>query len=184
MSSLFLYKLCTSIRTLGFNRSVIFNQRFIMERKKFIAVAGVEVKAPVEEIWKALTDSTLINKYLIDTDVKSTWEMGSDISWEGERDGTPYKDYGRILVVNPNKILSYSHFCPLSGREDVQENYHNIEIELMQNRDKTTVILTQDNNRSERSRDRSEKNWNEILVGLKKLVEGDNVRNDDDFLAI
>ncbi len=43
--------------------------------------------------------------------------------------------------------------------------------ELLEQNGKTTLKLTQDNNPSQEAADRSAKNWEMVLQGLKKIVE-------------
>lgn len=51
------------------------------------------------------------------------------------------------------------------------ENYHTVTIELSGEGAQTTVKLSQDNNATEEAREHSEKNWQMMLDGLKKLLE-------------
>lgn len=46
-----------------------------------------------------------------------------------------------------------------------------VTIELSEKNDLTNVLLTQDNNADEQDLAHSEKNWNMMLTGLKKLLE-------------
>jgi hypothetical protein len=70
------------------------------------------------------------------------------------------------------KTLQYSHFSPLSGAPDQPENYHTVTISLSGRGETTAVSLTQDNNPSEKALEESERNWEAMLDGLKKYVEG------------
>jgi len=59
------------------------------------------------------------------------------------------------------------------GKPDTPENYHSVTIELTgAGSGKTRVSLSQDNNATEEARDHSQKNWETMLGGLKKYVEG------------
>ena len=136
-----------------------------------VATATVTIAAPVERVWDALTTPDIIEKYYFGSHVQTDWQQGSPISWEGEYDGKAYRDHGTILEVVPRDLLVHTHFSPLSGVEDVPENYHTLTWRLEQNAEATTVILTQDNNGSYDDVKHSEKNWNTVLEGLKKVVE-------------
>jgi hypothetical protein len=57
------------------------------------------------------------------------------------------------------------------NNHDVPENYHSVTIELSGQGGQTTLTLTQDNNETEEAREHSEKNWQMMLEGLKKLLE-------------
>jgi hypothetical protein len=66
-----------------------------------------------------------------------------------------------------------THFSPLSGEEDLPENYHVVLYELDERGDATHVSLSQTNNPSEEAAEHSRANWQQMLEGLKEVVEGD-----------
>jgi hypothetical protein len=68
-------------------------------------------------------------------------------------------------------VLQYSHYSPLSGLPDSPESYHTVTIRLTEEGAGTHVSLSQDNNPSEEARRHSEKNWRQMLAGLKSYVE-------------
>lgn len=76
-----------------------------------------------------------------------------------------------ILQLQPGRVLQYSHFSPLSQLPDAPENYHTVTYELSGDGNHTRVALTQDNNPTEQARDHSQKNWEIMLVALKKFLE-------------
>lgn len=137
-----------------------------------IATAETIINTSADKVWKALTDPQTIKKYMFGATVISDWKEGSKIVWKGEWEGRAYEDKGKILSLEPNKKLQYSHFSPLTGLDDVPENYHIVTIDLADKDDKTMVTLTQDNNEDEKAKDHSEKNWKMMLASLKKLLEG------------
>ncbi len=136
-----------------------------------VASASVRVLASPDDVWRAITDPALIAKYYFGTRAASEWMPGSPITWTGEYDGTEYEDHGTILEVVPRERLVHTHFSPLSGREDVPENYHTLTWMLAPDDTGTTVTLTQDNNHSYDEVEHSEKNWHTVLQGLKGVVE-------------
>lgn len=139
--------------------------------KKLIAKASTTVQAPVAKVWDALVTPATIKKYMFGSDVASDFKKGSPITFKGEWQGRKYEDKGVILDVQPKKKLAYSHFSPLTGKPDKPENYHNVTIELADKGKQTEVTLTQDNNEDEKDRDHSQKNWEMMLSGLKKVLE-------------
>lgn len=136
-----------------------------------IARATITIDAPVEQVWDALVDPEAIRQYMFNTTVTSDWREGSAITWKGEWQGTSYEDKGEIRRLEPERLLEYTHFSPLSGLPDAPENYHTVTIELRGEGSRTTVSLTQDNNSTEEAREHSEKNWTTMLAGLKKFLE-------------
>ena len=105
------------------------------------------------------------------TEVVSDWEESSPIVWKGEWQGRKYEDKGTILKLKQQRMISYSHFSPLSGLPDVSENYHAVTIELSTDKNGTLVTLAQDNNPDEETRQHSEQNWAMMLSSLKNLME-------------
>jgi len=105
------------------------------------------------------------------TNVVSDWREGSPIIWKGEWQGKPYEDKGKILQFKPKQKIQYNHFSPLSGLPDKPENYHTVTVELSIEDNQTHVLLTQDNNANEEERIHSEKNWEMMLMGLKRFTE-------------
>jgi uncharacterized protein YndB with AHSA1/START domain len=136
-----------------------------------IAKATATIEAPVPTVWEALTNPSIIKKYMFDTNVVSDWKEGSSIVWKGIWKEKPYEDKGTILKIEREKMLQVTHFSPLMGMPDLPENYHTLTYELTEEDGKTQVTLTQDNNKSEESRTHSEQMWETMLESLKKLLE-------------
>jgi uncharacterized protein YndB with AHSA1/START domain len=136
-----------------------------------VAHASTTVEAPVSAVWDALVNPAVIKQYMFGADVTSNWKEGTPIVWKGEWQGKPFEDKGVILRVQPNRLLSYSHFSPLEGKPDTPDNYHRVTVELSEHAGGTRISLSQDNNATEQTREHSEKNWNTALAGLKKVVE-------------
>lgn len=142
-----------------------------MEAKNLIAKAEITVIVTANKAWEALTNPKQIEKYMFGTTVTSDWKKGSTITWKGEMDGKKYEDKGKILKIDPEKKLQYSHYSPLSKLTDKPENYHTVTIDLTTKKNKTSITLTQDKNGSEKGQKQSEKNWATMLEGLKDLLE-------------
>ena len=138
---------------------------------RHIATAETEIDAPVDRVWRALTDADEIEKYMFGSRVDTDWRPGSSITWKGEYEGKAYEDKGEILEVVPEHRLKLTHFSPLSGDEDVPENYHTLTYELEGDDGHTRVSLSQDNNPSPEAAEHSRANWEKMLSGLKATVE-------------
>lgn len=136
-----------------------------------IARVSKRVDATASDVWEALTSPEKIGRYMFDTTVDTDWKPGSEITWEGEWDGKRYRDKGTVLAYEPERRISYSHFSPLAGTEDISENYHIVNIELSPTDEGTVIDLTQDNNRSDEARQHAEENWAQMLQGLQEVVE-------------
>ncbi len=140
--------------------------------KTYTATASTTINAPAFKVWEAITKPELIKKYLFGTDVVSDWKVGSPIVYRGEWQGKPFEDKGRILELVPGQRLVSTHWSPMSGVPDLPENYHKVTYQLSERDGKTDVTILQDNNASEEEKAHSEANWQAVLEGLKKLLEG------------
>lgn len=140
--------------------------------KNLIANATTSIQGTTSEVWKALVTPAAIKQYMFGANIESDWRSGSEIKWKGEMKGEKYEDKGVILKFEPEHTLQYSHFSPLSGQPDDAENYHTVTIRLAGMGNHTEVSLSQDNNLDERTCKESQKNWEMMLEGLKKYVEG------------
>ena len=136
-----------------------------------VATAEVDISASPAQVWNALTDPDLIQRYMMGSRVETTWEPGSPITWSGEYDGRAYQDKGQVVACEPERRLEVTHFSPLSGAEDRPENYHHVAYELQEQGDRVHLVLEQDNNGSEDEAAHSARNWQLMLDGLKELVE-------------
>lgn len=125
-------------------------------------------------VWDALMNPAQVKKYFFGTDVSSTWEIGSPLTFSGEWEGKTYEDKGTILKKEPNKLLQYSYWSSMSGKPDLPENYANITYELSENNGVTTLAVTQDNIINKEGQSHSQQNWGIVLGNLKKLLETGN----------
>ena len=136
-----------------------------------IATASIEVMAPAERVFEALTDPALVRDYLFGAEIKSDWQVGHPITFSGVWQGKPYEDKGQILAYDPPKVLKVTHYSPLSGLPDVPENYHTVTYAVSPMGEFSRLTITQENNRDQAEVDESAKTWGMILGGLKTAVE-------------
>jgi len=140
-------------------------------RNNLVAKANTTIHATSAVVWDALVNPESIKKYMFGADVTTNWREGSPIYWKGEWNGRSYEDKGIVLQFRPPYNLEYSHYSPLSGLPDEPASYHTVTIELKDDGKETRVSLKQDNNPSEDARAHSQKNWEQMLKGLKHFVE-------------
>jgi uncharacterized protein YndB with AHSA1/START domain len=138
----------------------------------YTAKADTEISASADQVWAALTDPDQIKEYMFGSQVETDWKPGSQIRWKGEFQGKSYEDKGEVLEVEPGRRLKVTHFSPLTGQDDVPENYHTVTYELAEHDGHTHVSLSQDNAGSEQEAEHSSATWQQMLDGLKKQVEG------------
>jgi uncharacterized protein YndB with AHSA1/START domain len=138
-----------------------------------VARAQQEMDAAPEKVWNLLTKPGSDPDIMFGSEVVSDFAKGSPIVWKGEWEGKPFEDKGEIIEVDPPRRLVVTHFSPLSGEEDVPENYHRLAFELEPAGDGTRVTLEQGGNPSEEAAEHSTANWQMMLDGLKKAAERD-----------
>ncbi len=140
--------------------------------KTFLAKATITIDASAPKVWEALTRPQLIKEYLFGTDVTTDWQVGSPITYKGVWQGKPYEDKGKVLQNEPGKLLVSTFWSSLAGLPDRPENYQTVRYELSAAGEVTHLTVTQDNNPSQEAADHSGQNWQMVLGGIKKLVEG------------
>jgi uncharacterized protein YndB with AHSA1/START domain len=136
-----------------------------------VAHAEVEISASPVQVWDALTDPDAITQFMFGAKVDTDWKVGSPITWSGEFEGNPFIDKGEVLEIVRAKRLRLTHFSPLTGEDDVPENYHSLDYRLADEGDSTRVTLDQDGNGSEEQAAQFSSNWQMTLDKLKDYVE-------------
>lgn len=136
-----------------------------------VATAETEIDAPAPQVWAALTEPEQVKEWMFGTTLETDWQVGSPITWSGEYEGKSYEDRGEVVTVDEPRRLSVTHFSPLSGQDDVPDNYHNLNYTLAEDEGTTRVTLTQDNNDDEAEAERSSGNWEQALQALKAHLE-------------
>jgi uncharacterized protein YndB with AHSA1/START domain len=156
----------------AFSSSSIQERRLQIMNNTFVAKATTTINAPASRVWDALTKPDLIKQYLFGTKVTTDWRVGSSITHEGIWEGKAYKDKGKVLQVEPRKLLVSTFWSSLSGLPDVPENYQTVRYELAAENGGTRLTITQDNNATQEDANHSAQNWNMVLEGMKKVIEG------------
>jgi len=141
-----------------------------------IAHAEIEIDANPSRVWRALTDPAEVKAYFFGTDLVTDWQPGSPIYWRGEWKGKPYEDKGEILKFEPDRLLRTTHFSPLTGQDDVPENYHEVSYALSETGSGTKVELTQTNNPTAEQAEQFNQTWQGLLDGLKEHIESKSVQ--------
>ena len=138
----------------------------------FVAKAIITINAPAVRVWDALTQPELIRRYLFGTQVTTDWQVGSQIVYEGTWEGKAYRDKGKVLQVEPGRLLVSTFWSSLAGLPDVPENYQTVRYELSTESNGTRLTVMQDNNATQEDANHSAQNWSMVLDGLKKLLDG------------
>ncbi len=134
----------------------------------------VEISAPVTKVWEALTSSGYTTKYMYALNVDSDWKEGSPVTWTGAAGTTEVYRKGKVLKVEPGRLLKISDFNPATGAADIEENYAHVSYELKADGSKTVLTVVTDHlNGDESRRKDSEGFWNRVLPALKQLLENE-----------
>jgi uncharacterized protein YndB with AHSA1/START domain len=133
--------------------------------------ASVTIRAPIEEVWKAITTPDLIKRWFFGVDTETDWQVGSSLVHRGEWQGKPYEDAGTILRFEPPTILVHSHRSPASGVPDRPEHYQEVTWSLSERDGETTLTVAETNLPSQEAKAISEQSWKAALTNLKELLE-------------
>jgi uncharacterized protein YndB with AHSA1/START domain len=139
--------------------------------EKQVASADITINAPIDTVWHAITNSQIA--LMPQTTVKSGWEVGDAITFEGEFNGRHFKDYGEIVDKQDKRAVAFSHWSKTPERP---ADYHIVRYELEDEGDATHVSLTQTNvgdrpDIDAATRAEFETNWQMMLKHLKKAAE-------------
>lgn len=130
-----------------------------------IATAELDVRAPIADVWAALTDTERLGRVMFGSTVETDWVVGSPIVYRGEWEGAPFEDRGVVLEVTEPTVLRVSHEAPGS------DETHEVRYELRALGPATHVTLTQDGNASVEAAEHAAANWQAMLESLQREVE-------------
>ena len=136
---------------------------------------SIEVDAPVETLWKILTDSEFIPQYMFGCNAETDWKPGSPLLWRGAADGVVYVK-GHVVEVEAPHHLAYTIFDPNSNIADMPENYLTMSYDLSERGDGASLLeikqgdfstVEDGQNRYRHSLDGDDS----VLMGIKNLAE-------------
>ena len=136
---------------------------------------SIKVDAPVETLWKILTDSEFIPQYMFGCKAETDWKPGSPLLWRGAADGVVYVK-GHIVDFEPPRHLAYTIFDPNSKIADMPENYLTMSYDLSERGDGASLLeikqgdfstVEDGQNRYRHSLDGDDS----VLMGIKNLAE-------------
>lgn len=130
-----------------------------------------KIHADTDRVWKVLTDSKLVSKWMMGARVESTWQRGGSITWSGEYNGKQYKDRGEVVEIDPGTRLVHTHFSAMSGAEDKPDNYHRVTWQLDGDGSSTKLTLTQSGASSAKEADQFKENWRTMLDQFRDVAE-------------
>ncbi|HVU23483.1 MAG TPA: SRPBCC family protein [Opitutus sp.] len=100
----------------------------------------ISVNAPKARVWAALTRPELVKQWQYGTDLTTTWEPGSRISFRSEWQGQVFEQWGSVIEFLPPERLSYSLFFPRPDLKDSPENYFRMTYRLEEQEDGAVLV--------------------------------------------
>ena len=135
------------------------------------ATSSIAIRAPIQEVWNALTTPDLIKKWFFGVDTETDWKVGSPLIHRGQYQGRPYQAKGEIVRFDPPELLVHTHWSELSGKPDSPEHYQQVSWALSRRDGETKLTITERNLPSEKLRALSEQTWQVVLKNIKDLAE-------------
>lgn len=140
----------------------------------------IAIHATPEEVWDVLVNPAKTKVYMFGCETVSDWKAGSELVWRGRYDGEDMVFVkGKILAIEPHRLLTYTVIDPFASYPDIPENYLNVTYKVEQQGDDTILTVVQDGFESaaegeKRYQDVYNKGegWQPILVQIKTLAEG------------
>jgi uncharacterized protein YndB with AHSA1/START domain len=132
---------------------------------------SVTIDAPVEQVWSAITTPATIKEWFFGVDTETDWQPGSPLVHRGEWQGKPYEDKGKILRIEPPKLLVHTHWSDGSGTPDEPEHYQEVTWALEDRGGPTKLTVSERNLPSEDAKQVSNQSWTMVLGNLKQLLE-------------
>lgn len=140
---------------------------------QYVVNKTVRIKATPEEVWDALTNPDKTKHYFFHCEVISDWQVGSDITFKGKIFLLiPIEMHGKILAIEPARLLKYTL---KNGKDDDAKASFSTVTDTLSYEEGATVLHISDDvgdgEDTEKRYERSVKGWNDVLNGLKKLLE-------------
>jgi uncharacterized protein YndB with AHSA1/START domain len=136
---------------------------------------SINIEAPVDTLWKTLTDSALIQQYMFGCVAETDWKPGSPLLWKGAADGKLYVKGHVVANERPSRLV-YTIFDPNSTIKDIPANYLTMTYELKKLSDRACVLEIKQGDFSavqdgERRYQHSLEGDDAVLQGIKKVAE-------------
>jgi len=147
--------------------------------EQLIVKNSIAINAPAATVWDALINPEKTKQYMFGCETVSDWKVGSELLWRGRYEGKEMVFVkGKIVKIEPERLLVYTTIDPNSNIADIPENYVDVTYELVNQEGGTILNVSQGDfgtveNGESRYQDayNNGDGWNPILVEIKKLVE-------------
>ncbi|MPR33981.1 SRPBCC family protein [Salmonirosea aquatica] len=135
---------------------------------------SVSIEAPPAKIWKYLTDTSLMKKWMGDPEmnieITTDWVVGNSIQIKGYHH-VHFENNGIVLRFEPERILQYSHLSSVSHLPHTKENHSVITFTVVPLEKKTLLKVQIENFPTESIYKHLDFYWQGTLAVLKDLIE-------------
>ncbi len=136
-----------------------------------INISIIKINAPIQKVWKTVTEPEMVKLWQFGSDLKTTWKVGTEIRFITKWEKQIFEQWGKILEVRENELLKYSLFSPRPDLEDKPENYFVMSYILTEENGNTKLEIIQEDNRPNAVQEAQQGEENPILKSLKDLAE-------------
>lgn len=134
-------------------------------------ISIIRINAPIEKVWKTVTEPEMVKLWQFGSDLITTWKVGGEIKFVTKWEGHIFEQWGIIQEIRENELLKYSLFAPRPDLEDKPENYFMMSYVLTEENGITKLEIIQEDNRPNAIQEEPQGEENQILKSLKDLAE-------------
>jgi uncharacterized protein YndB with AHSA1/START domain len=133
---------------------------------------SITIDAPVAAVWRWLTTSALVERWLSDgvVQVHGDWRAGSTFRFSGNWLGTDYEDRGTVQRCETERLLEYTHWSALAGFPDRPAYHSVITFVLAPAGERTTLTVTHGHLRTKAMLGHARFHWYLALVRLRNAL--------------
>jgi uncharacterized protein YndB with AHSA1/START domain len=150
-----------------------FVKKIIQMKYPFVLKTSMEIAAPIEKVFAALSEPESVKTLFWDSELVTTWQVGTPIIYRGEWEEQTFEDHGTVLQFDPPHVIKYNYWSSFAAAElpDLPENYQTITYTFEPIEHGTLITIEQDNIRSAEVMEHSEQNWQYLLGSMKEMLE-------------
>ncbi|MPZ19954.1 MAG: hypothetical protein GEV06_18870 [Luteitalea sp.] len=132
---------------------------------------AIRIRAKPSEVWSSLVAPAKLARWMGGTQVDSTWEPGSAMTFTWTVRGRPLRDRGTVLACEPARLLRYNHWSVISRLPDSDETRTVITLTLTPEGDETSLEVSHENLASDEAFGHARFFWRNALPDVKNIVE-------------
>ena len=134
-------------------------------------ISTININTTKDKVWQAITKPELVKLWQYGSDLITTWEVGSTISFRTAWEDKVFEQWGIVLEFVPLERLTYSLFAPRPGLKDKPENYFKMSYVLTAENNGTKLQIIQEDNRVNAVQEEPQGEENPVLQSLKNIAE-------------